>query len=561
MFISYISRTANDILADLRNVALTIFNTTTDLSDDTFQGKVLRIFSGLAEYLNYYIDNSAREAFVSECRLFKSIVLHSYANDVVLYSLKPSAVTVELTYTKAGNSVTTFPATTIPSGSVFKAASGRLYVSTAVVVLPEINPFLNAYIKASVPCVNEVAVDYQTLGTGDNTENQTFILDNTKKVSLNKVYVSDSLGNSWQQVETFAFSTASDRHFKVTLDIDSRTIIIFGDGLQAMKPSTGLILYYAYISTDGENDLAGTITSLNTAGSLVAPTGFILTINNPQASTGGGQADNLDTARKRILSAQRTNKVMVRPSDFKDRALEHSMVYRAKAVGDGGFKVTLYIYPYSGGLASYAILTTVKNFLDQYKSINTKIFCLPCSEVFLTIEAVLYVNSGFSAVGASNAAVTALENLTVEKNIETYLSVSNLYQAIENVQGVTDSGITAISYRQTPQPQQELSPSLLVDYSYTGEINKEVKVQFTTATEYVLTIGGDVVGTYATGASNTFDALSSFVITSNGYSAGQIYLFTVFNRTNFEQYRIPINSVGVPIIDGANISITTVGGF
>ena len=76
-WVGYISRSYLQIKNSVLQRLSEIVPEVTDHSESNILVIIIGIFSGIAEMLNYYIDNMARESFITTARRYSSVVKHT----------------------------------------------------------------------------------------------------------------------------------------------------------------------------------------------------------------------------------------------------------------------------------------------------------------------------------------------------------------------------------------------------------------------------------------------------------------------------------------------------
>jgi hypothetical protein len=85
----------------------------TDHTDSNPFVKALSIWSAIAEMMGYYIDNSAREAHLDSCRLYKSGISHARRADYRVKGKLAGVITAEFTLEAPKAEAFTIPAGTL----------------------------------------------------------------------------------------------------------------------------------------------------------------------------------------------------------------------------------------------------------------------------------------------------------------------------------------------------------------------------------------------------------------------------------------------------------------
>ncbi len=249
----------------------------------------------------------------------------------------------------------------------------------------------------SVNAVNANIVVNETLGSSDGLPKQMFqfanpyilagqqvaVIENKfinqdeffsdekviKNIVVTEVMIDGELYQQvqWQEVDNFAFSTPTSRHYVLN---HQTGILHFGDGVQGMIPPKGLdnviaVSYQASLAAAG-NSPANTINDLQTANSQIQ------TVTNHVASTGGSNGYALSTLQQQTPAYLRSYNRAVIQEDYSALAVAaNPLVLRAATQQMGLEQINIYILPNIDTpkpIASYDLLQTVK------QSIITKVF-------------------------------------------------------------------------------------------------------------------------------------------------------------------------------------------
>ena len=278
------------------------------------------------------------------------------------------------------------------------SASGK--VSGAYAHPPEIYSITAAPVGAQVPGAHSALVDTEILGPSDGTPGQRFslrmspVLPLEKGESLEVQYPGDRAWVAWEQRETLALSSHTDRHFAldlVTGQVEFGPAIHQPDGswrqYGAVPPKGAMLRFTSYRYGGGRhgNVAADTLTMLKS--SLAG----IDTVANPTPARGGVDPESLSSARLRAAMEIRSRYRAVTAEDYEFLAGEASTrVARALCVPphEGG-PVLLYLVPHIDPadrqlsseelLPGAALYKEVAEYLDERRTIGTTVELMPVS--------------------------------------------------------------------------------------------------------------------------------------------------------------------------------------
>jgi predicted phage baseplate assembly protein len=265
---------------------------------------------------------------------------------------------------------------------------------------PEIYSISAVPVGALLPATHAAQVADEILGVSDGTPGQTFRLNYSPVLKLDTgetLEVQDPETGDWEMWEPrdgFAGATEFDRHF--ILDHVSGEIE-FGPAIRethggwtqsgAIPPKGAVLRFTRYRHGGGRagNVAAGSLNILR------APIAGMDTVTNPEAATGGVDAERLDHARQRAAMEIRSRGRAVTAEDFEFLAGEATpRVARAVCLPPlgGSGVVPLHIVPrvypadrkleYSELVPDEPLLREVAEYLDDRRLIGTTVQLLPC---------------------------------------------------------------------------------------------------------------------------------------------------------------------------------------
>lgn len=148
--------------------------------------------------------------------------------------------------------------------------------------------------SASIICSQVANANDSFVSTG--SKNQEFVLTSSGYVE-GSFSLTVNGDETWSEVDTFAYSTTTDKHFKMALNTDLKVCLKFGDGINGSIPVLGALL-------EGEYYL-----SLGSAGRVAADTitvfpvayDWITSCTNSLPSDGGADSESFALAKTNAL--------------------------------------------------------------------------------------------------------------------------------------------------------------------------------------------------------------------------------------------------------------------
>ena len=344
----------------------------TDHSESNILVMIISIFAGIAEMLGYYVDNIARESFISTARRYSSAVKLVKLIDYRIKAANPASADLLLTF-----DVPATGAFLILAGTEFETGNGIKFIAYADVQV-------NIGDTEAI-----VGVIQHTEILGVNLGNTTGIAGQLVTLPLN--YSHDTMfitinGVPWTRVNTLGFSSPVDTHFTINISINKIPFIEFGDNINGAIPTGGFPILADYFETQGVegNVDPNTITTLNTV--IVIPGVSSITVDNALRAVAGSDVESLERIKRAAPLSIRTLDRAVTRQDYADVTLLAPGVDKSSVHFDCGKLVTLYVTPVGGGIAQSPLLLSVCAFVEQRKMITTFLGCEPAGETYLNIE-------------------------------------------------------------------------------------------------------------------------------------------------------------------------------
>jgi predicted phage baseplate assembly protein len=264
---------------------------------------------------------------------------------------------------------------------------------------PEIYAISASPMGARLPATHAARVEREIVGVSDGTPGQVFPLRNQPVLKLGTgetLEVQDPESGDWSRWESrpdFVGSTEFDRHF--VLDLVSGEVE-FGPAIRETHggwaqygavPPKGAVLRFTRYRHGGGRDGNVTAGTLSVLKSTIAG---VDTVTNPDAATGGVDAEIITHARQRASMEIRSRYRAVTAEDFEFLAGEASpRVARAVCIPPrDGSPVPLHLVPriypadrrldFAELMPEEELLTEVASYLDDRRLIGTTVELKPC---------------------------------------------------------------------------------------------------------------------------------------------------------------------------------------
>lgn len=531
-WIGYVDRTVEQVKNNLFAKYQALVPEITDHTDSNVFSKMINIWLGLTEHLNYYIDNKGRETFLGTCRKYDSAVKIARAFDYRVKGRRASTVDVTFTLNIPATSIVL-----IQLGTKLKTTAGVEFLTTEQVA---IGVGLSS-VQAKAKQVTSVAS--VILGVSDGSINQKFELPNDvadKSVAL----LSDV--EAYIPVETFAFSTSTSKVFQTGINESAMMEVRFGDGMNGFVPQAGKTISVTYNSTLGTDGNVGK-TLINTIDSVITlPVSTTISVTNLLASSGGTDIESLLDIKRNVPVSHRTKLRAVTEDDYKVIAELVNGVGRALVDYKCTKDIPIYIAPTGGGVANQILLDDVKEFFEDKRLVGKTVNPIAVGEVLINIVANVNAVAGFQNLAVKQAIINDLLTLYSVENqpIKGTVYLSDVYESIENtkiggLKCVNNSNVLLMSPipfgRQTDGTETVLDWVKFIKPESTTTVKWNVR--FTTINTYELRKNDIYYGTYSSDVELSFTEITFTIL-------GE---YLVNDR--FEFYSYPYNSNKIEIVE------------
>lgn len=531
----------------------------TDYSEGNILIIILSLFAAIAEVLHYYVDNMARETFLSTARRYDSVVKHGALVDYHARAAIAATVDVILSRSITGNSIGA--KLTIPQGTLFTDQSGNSWLSARDVT------WYSNVTTCRVPIIQHEkyttsALNNMVIPTGDR------VILNLGTLPNGKYYEQGSMslqigGETWVLVDTFAKSKPTDKHFMVSVDEALNPYIMFGDGTFGKKPAAGAkitnVVFYLTNGTQG-NVKSNTITSVP---SVISSSITDATVSNAYDAGGGSNYENFTMLKEHIPLSVKTLGVAITKEDFESLAMLVDGVNKAKADYECGRKLTIYISPDGGAVASSELINRVYNLLSQRAPMTTWLKVKSAGKVQIILEMEVTGKKSYKTAEIQTQILTALYNAYSPEQAQIGGSVrlSDIYALIDNLSTVDYLHLTKFYIKPWPTTiygNKELNLGQFKLNKAKGSMT--YYITFNSSTTFtVRSVSNGYVTTGSVGSSiqiidkaNGFDF--SLDIQNNSYQSGYRYSITVSEPNH--DYEDP--GFNLPVFENASQLTLTV---
>lgn len=555
-WVGYLARTYDTIKSSILTRMRALVPEVTDLNESNLLVRLVSIFSGLVEQLNWYLDNNAKESYLNTAQRYSSVVKLVRLLDYRIKSWIPSTVELYFTYIDTDNAPAeiTEPGI-IPEATIVITESGLQFMTVKTVEIP----IGASYGKVSARQVEKV-VDLE-LGETDGTPNQEFVIPGQ--------YANHSLeitidGESWKEVKTLSTSMPTDKHFIVDIAEDQIPRVRFGNGINGAIPASAFPVMANYFTTMGEEGNRvnrGTITILQSPLVLPDPAVDVL-VRNEMPPVGGANLESIESIRFNAPMVTKAVERAVTKEDYNYLARQADGVSKAMAVHNCGPSMQVYVYPNGGGIASDILLEDTKEYLDGVRLINTTLEVIAAGETPIVLDLIITPRYKVNVNDLTNEITNALLERFAIENVEINgrVAVSDIMAVIDNLPRVDTVEINELSTMPYARPYMHAHQLDWERQIGLGATSKHQWRLVYTGTQFRLFMDETFLGLVEPDEVYTDpNNIITFKINSSGmYTQNQIWDFTTYarNRTIYlddntvpllTQFTITINVINTPV--------------
>lgn len=452
--IDYTSRDYESIRADMIRLIRARIPQWTAENPSDFGVALVEAFAYGIDTLHYYLDRIANEAYLDTAVQRES--LYSIAS---MFNYTPRAAipaTVSLEFSNATTNEIEVPALTRVQASVPGDNGGVIvknFETLEAVTLPPGTPTAVSKVPGVTAIEGRTYTD-ETLGVSNGFINQKFLLPRTS-VLPNTVSVTTELGTAitrWNEVNDLADADPTEKAFMVIRLTDGSSVVRFGDGLNGDIPGLHAVVRATYRVGGGAS---GNIPPEN-ATTLVQPVLYGVTVTNPDAATGGRNAESLDSIRINAARAFRSRDRAVTLSDFNAVAESFPGIAKAKTVGNNGSSVTVYVAPDDDGTRQPVLTQSLDDgvtaFLEDRSmaGVTVQVFGASFVPIYLVIEATCAPTALQAEVEQKIRETLSYEFRYQNVGFDQTVSLGRLYAILNTIDGLYDVSITGLDVTENP---------------------------------------------------------------------------------------------------------------
>lgn len=560
--VDYTSKDYTAIREDLIDLIPKYFPDWVSRDSADFGIVLIELFSYMGDILNYYIDRSANEAFITTASQRDSVIelarLLGYNPTIAVAS------TVTLTFSNATASTIDVPAGTQVATSASTTGGTQIIFETDTAIT----------VPAKVGTVNGTITVKATHGETKTEEltSSDGSISQIRELTYSPVAQGSAsllIGSStFTEVPYLIDYNNYDPVFSVYTNASGVSFVLFGDGVSGRIPTSGATITATYrvgggvIGNVGVNLIRSIIKS-----SVPLSTLSGLTVTNLTAASGGAEEESTDSIRANAPTSIRALNRAVSLADYSALCVAAG-VSKANAVAEVYTSVTVYFAPSAGDIGLTSISGTtpsdgfntkaaeLRSYLVGKIPANTTVTFQPPTYVPVGIVASITTLPQYKNSLVSTAVNAAIEELFAFDNVffQDKLTLNDIMRTITSVEGVAYVQVEKLVRAQTGY-----------DFTYTVT-NKAASGTAATLTigTHALTVGSTIK---VTGVDSVFNG--TFVITSvtsTTISYGLISAVVSSTVTSGSATKLTVNDIQcfeneIPYLDTTSLSLTVSGGI
>lgn len=459
--INYASRTFDTIKADLIAAIDQFLPEWTDHSDTDMGIVILELFAYVGDLLSFHTNNIANEALFETATEPASILSMAKMLNYSVSSQQPAVTQVFFTL-----SATVGVATVIPAGTAIRKSDDATVVfeTVADLTIPagqlgneQTLPGTYDYqveAKNYTQVTGEIVGSIQPRGDGslDFLEMQLLQFPVTK--SSIEIQVHDGVSFVvWNRQELFVNSTPTDKDFTVTLDVEGKATIRFGNGVLGALPEVGVDNVRANYAFGGLGSLGNGV-PVGGLNQLVNPIPNVALVSNISVTTGGEDFGTVDQLKKELPFTWSALDRAVVDQDYEALAKSGGGVAKSSAVfNEDTGAIDIYALPTGGGFLTAPQKATLLAYLES-KSVLGRTIVIK-DPYYVDVDGVFEVSvfPNYDEPTVLAAVSAALSDLFAFDNRELAQSefISNVFSVIEAIEGVNFVDIPEFHRRSIPR--------------------------------------------------------------------------------------------------------------
>lgn len=455
--IDYTSKDFTALAQSMLNYASTIMPNWNTTSEGDLGVALVELFAYAGDILSYYGDRISQEAYLPTATQRLSLLNIAQLLGYTVSNGAPATGTVTFQTANPG------PAVTIPDGTQvatsFQVASDApvIFQTTQVATCPANGG------TATVTVSQGITYSMVPIGTATGLPGMVLQIPQTEVIDGSvSVFVQSVAGSQqWSYTQYLIDNGPDDMVFTTFVDSSGITNIEFGDNINGLVPSVGLVVWATYTIGVGAagNQAAGVVGTLVDPidGLFVPVLGDGVTYNS-SAMSGGADPESNDHIRANAPQSFQTQNRAVSPADFQALALNVPGVTTASAVANHSTSVSLYVLGPSLQAPGQGLINNILAYFADKTLAGVTLSVATPSLIPIDVGSsgnnmTLQVQPNYLQATTLTNVQTALTNLfqPPSTSFGQLLTVAGIYNTVMSVPGVAWAVVPLFTREDVPQ--------------------------------------------------------------------------------------------------------------
>ncbi len=474
---------------------------------------LIELFSYMGDQLNYYIDRSANEAFISTASQRESVL--RIARILGYIPVETTAATALLTFQNSTANPIVVPAKTKVATSASASGSSVqvIFETDEEVTVPAKTSGVNGSITVQATQGESKGLGFDddngVLGVSDGSANQVYDIPESPVIG-GSVEITVS-GVKYTYVPYLIDYQSYDPVFTTITGSNGVTSVQFGDGISGRIPNNGAQILSTYRVGGGKagNVAEGTIKFILTNATIGLTVNNVTVGQDSGAGVGGADPESTDSIRVNAPKSVRALNRAVSLSDYSSIAIQVPGVAKANSIADVYSSVTIFIAPYgdsglqSDGVTASDVFNNLAETIGEYfvdkTPPGTSLTLQPPTYVDVRIKLNCVISSQYRSAQVTASINEALTELFDFDNVvfNDTITIQDVLGVLSDVEGVSRSTVNKLIRKDEDKV-----------FSINNKLLNNNTATLTTSVTHNLKVGETVL---VTGVDSTFNG--TFVVT------------------------------------------------
>lgn len=475
---------------------------------------LIELFSYMGDQLNYYIDRSANEAFISTASQRESVL--RLARILGYIPVETTAATVLLTFQNSSENPIVVPAKTqvATSASAGGSSSQVVFETNEAVTVPARAAGVNGSVTVRATQGESKGLGFDDdngiLGISNGSANQSYDIPEAPVIG-GSVEITVS-GVKYTYVPYLIDYQSYDPVFTTSTNSNGVTSVQFGDGISGRIPNNGAEILSTYRVGGGKlgNVAEGTIKFILTNAAIGLTVNNVTVGQSSGAGAGGADPESTDSIRVNAPKSVRALNRAVSLSDYSSLAIQVPGVAKANSIAEVYSSITLFIAPFgdsglqSDGVTASDVFNNLAEEIADYFADRippgTSLTLQPPTYVDVRLKLNCVISSQYRTAQVTASINEALAELFDFDNVafNDTITIQDVLGVLSDVEGVSRSTINKLIRKDEDKV-----------FSINNKLLNNNTATLTTSATHNLKVGETVL---ITGVDSTFNG--TFVVTA-----------------------------------------------